>query len=183
MKNEERLVLDGYLYGNEQDVSLAKEEKKTVKYLQTKINYEDIQTTLKIYEKVINEKVFKTPVGFEFLKVVRYEMLKRGMPEENIQPIPLYMVFSKKEEERPVRVFQIKEKNNKFKEFLRISLWMNIALFILVIGMFLITLFGDNTNILNYKYKIENQYAGWHQELLDREAVIREKEAELNIEY
>ena len=28
MKNEERLLFEGYLYGNEEDVQLAKEEKK-----------------------------------------------------------------------------------------------------------------------------------------------------------
>lgn len=181
MKNAERLIIDGYLYGNEEDVNLAKEEKKTAVYLQSKINYDDIETALKIYEKAVKDKIFKTPVGWEYLKVMRYEMIKRGMPEEKISPIPLYLVFSKKEEAKPVRIFQIKEDKNELKETLRISLWANIALIILVVGMFLITLFGDNTNILNYKYKIENEYAGWHQQLQEREAAIREKEAELNI--
>lgn len=182
MKNEERLVFDGYLYGNEDDVKLAKEERKTARYLQSKINYDDIQTALKIYDKAIKDKIFKTPVGFEFLKVMRFEMLKRGMPAENIQPIPLYLVFSKETEKRPVRIYQVKERNDKLRDNFRISLWANIALGLLVIGMFLITLFGNNTNILNYKYKIQNEYVIWQQELEAREAVIAEKEAELGIE-
>ena len=181
MNNIERLMVDGYLYGNEEDVNLVKEEKKTIAYLQSKLNYEDLETALKIYDKVVKERIFKTPVGFEFLKVMRYEMMKRGMPEEKIQPIPLYMVFSKKEEQRPVRIFQMKENTNELKKILRTSLWMNIALGILVIGMFMIALFGNTTTILNYKYKIENQYAGWEQELEEREAIVREKEAELKI--
>ena len=37
MKNEERLVADGYLYGNDKDVKLAREEIKTAEYLETKI--------------------------------------------------------------------------------------------------------------------------------------------------
>ena len=182
MKNEERLIVDGYLYGNEDDVKLAKEEKKTADYLESKINYDDVQTTLKIYNKAIKEKIFKTPVGFEFLKKMRYEMVKRGMPEENIGGIPLYKVFSKEEDSRPVRVFQVKKSNDDSKEMLRISLWVNVALIVLVIGMFLITLFGENTNIINYRYKIENEYSIWQQELEEREAVIREKEAELRLE-
>ena len=181
MKNEERLVVDAYLYGNEEDVKLAKEEKNKTEYLETKINYDDVQTTLKIYDKAIKDKIFKTPVGFEFLKKMRYEMVKRGMPEESIQAIPLYLVFSKEADARPVRVFQVKESKDGSKEALRVSLWANIALIILVIGMFLITLFGDNTNIINYKYKIENEYSIWQQELEQREAVIREKEAELRL--
>ena len=66
MKNEERLMVDGYLYGNEEDVKLAKEEKKTAEYLESKINYDDMQTTLRIYNKAIKDKIFKTPAGFEF---------------------------------------------------------------------------------------------------------------------
>ena len=41
---------------------------------------------------------------------------------------------------------------------------------------------GENVNILNYRYKIENEYSIWQQELEEREAVIRKKEAELRIE-
>ena len=42
MKNEERLLFEGYLYGNEEDVQLAKEEKKKVMYIESKINYDDL---------------------------------------------------------------------------------------------------------------------------------------------
>ena len=182
MNNEERLIVDGYLYGNEDDVKLAKEEKKTAEYLETKINYDDIQTTLRIYNKAIKDKIFKTPAGFEFLKKMRNEMIKRGMPEDNIGGIPLYKVFSKEEDNKPVRIFQVKENNDGTKEMLRFSLWANIGLIIIVIGMFIITIMGENVNILNYRHKIENEYSVWQQELEEREAVIREKEAELRIQ-
>ena len=182
MKNEERLMVDGYLYGNEDDVKLAKEEKKTAEYLETKINYDDVQTTLRIYNKAIKDKIFKTPAGFEFLKKMRNEMIKRGMPEENIGGIPLYKVFSKEEDNKPVRVYQVKENNDGTKEMLRFSLWANIGLIIIVIGMFIITIIGENVNILNYRHKIENEYSVWQQELEEREAVIREKEAALRLE-
>ena len=182
MRNEERLIVDGYLYGNEDDVKLAKEEKKTAEYLETKINYDDVQAILRIYNKAIKDKIFKTPAGFEFLKKMRNEMIKRGVPEENIGGIPLYKVFSKEEDNKPVRIFQVKENNDGTKEMLRFSLWANIGLIIIVIGMFIITIMGENVNILNYRYKIENEYSVWQQELEQREAVIREKEAELRLE-
>ena len=179
MKNEERLLFEGYLYGNEEDVQLAKEEKKKAMYIENKINYDDLQTTLKIYEKAIKEKVFRTPAGNEFLKKMRAEMIKRGMPVDKIMPIPLYQVFSKEVETRPIRIFQVKESKDDSKEMLRKSIWLNIGLIILVIGMFLITMFGENTNIINYRYKIENEYSIWQQELEAREAAVREKEAQL----
>lgn len=58
MEKKERLVFDGYLYGDEDDVKLAKEEMKTAKFLQSKINYDDIQMTLKIYDKAIKDPGF-----------------------------------------------------------------------------------------------------------------------------
>lgn len=180
MRNEERLIVDDYMYGNDIDVQLAKEEKKRALYIESKINYDDIQTTLKIYEKAIKDKVFKTPTGFDFLKKMRKEMIKRGVPEEKIIPIPLYQIYSKEADVRPIRVFQVKETGQESKEMLRKSLWLNLALIVLVIGMFCITMFGENTNILNYKYKIENEYSIWQQQLEEREAKIREKEAQIN---
>lgn len=182
MKDQERLIVDGYMYGNDMDVQLAKEEKKKAMFIESKLNYDDIQTTLKIYEKAIKDKVFKTPAGHEFLKKMRKELMRRGVPEEKVSPIPLYHVYSKEAEVRPIRIFQVKESYDESKELLRKSLWLNIGLIILVIGMFCITMFGSNKNILNYKYKIENEYSIWQQQLEEREAKIREKEAKLSQE-
>ena len=179
MKNEDRLLFDGYLYGNDEDVQLAKEEKKKALFIESKINYDDLQTTLKVYEKAIKEKIFRTPAGHEFLKKMRAEMIRRGMPTEKICPIPLYQVYSKDVETRPIRIFQVKESKDDSKEMLQKSVWLNIALVVLVIGMFLITMFGENTNIINYRYKIQNEYSIWQQELEEREAIIREKEAKM----
>lgn len=179
MRNEERLMVDGYLFGNEEDAKMAKEEKGAIAYLEERIHYDDINTSLRIYEKALKEKIFKTPVGHDFLKKMQREMIEHGMPEEKIPPIPLYKVYSRTEENRPVRIFQVKAKEDNNKEYLRFSLWMNIALVILVIAMFGITLLGETTNVLNYRYKIENEYSIWEQELEEREKLIREKETEL----
>ena len=182
MKNEEQFVVDGYLYGNEEDVKLAKEEKKTAAYLASKINYDNLQTTLRVYHKAIEDKIFKTPTGLEFLKQMRNEMLKRGMPEEKIKAIPLYKVFSKEEENKTVRVFQVKQSDDGSKEMLRFSLWANIAFVLIIIGMFIISLTSENVTIMNYRHKIENEYSIWQQELEEREATVRQKEAELRLE-
>ena len=113
---------------------------------------------------------------------MRSELIKRGVPEEIVGGVPLYKVFSKEDDNKPVRIFQVKENNEGTKEMLRFSLWANLALVILVIAMFIITILGENTNVLNYRYKIENEYSIWQQELEEREAIIREKEAELRLE-
>lgn len=181
MKNEERLIIDGYRFLNDNDVKLAKEEKNKIQFLETKFSYDNPDITLKIYEKAVKEKIFKTPIGYDYLMKMRFEMMKRGVSEERIAAIPLTKNYSAEEDKRPVRILQIKEAKDNHKELLRASLWLNIGLFLLVIGMLFITFMGENTNMLNYRYKLENDFAIWEQELEEREAKILEKENELNI--
>ena len=66
MNSEERLTVDSYLFMNDADVKVAEEEKKKIEYLETKIDYNNIEVTLKIYEKAIKEKIFKTPIGYDY---------------------------------------------------------------------------------------------------------------------
>lgn len=179
MNNEERLIVEGYLFMNDADAKMASEEKKKIEYLKTKIDYENIEITLKIYEKAVKEKIFRTPIGYEYLNNMRREMVKRGMPEEKIPPVRLYKNFSLEEENKPVRILQVKGKSEDNTELLRFSLWLNIGLFLLVVGMLFITLMGENTNILNYRYKLENDYAIWEQELQDKELELLEWEKSL----
>ncbi len=182
MKNEERFMIGGFMFGNVDDIKQAKEEENTIKFLEQKIDYDDTNTTLRIYEKAIKEKVFRTPVGFEFLRKMQAELMKRGVPEENIKAIPLYQVFSRQQKEKPVRVIKRKEKPDKTKIYLRNSLWLNILLLIVVVGMFIISLLGETPNIVNYRFRIQNEYSAWEQELMEREAQIKEIEKELKLE-
>lgn len=62
-----------------------------------------------------------------------------------------------------------------------ISVAMNVILVLLVMGMFMITLYSDNPNILNYKTQIINEYASWEQELRAREREVSGRERELGI--
>ena len=84
MKNEGRFMVGGFMFGNDEDVKQAKEEEGTIKFLEQKINYDDTNTTLRIYDKAIKERIFKTPIGFEFLRKMQTELIGRGVPEESI---------------------------------------------------------------------------------------------------
>lgn len=182
MKNEELFKVGGYIFGNQEDVKKAQEEEKTISYLAQKINFNDTTTTLRIYEKAIQEKVFVTPVGFEFLRRMQRELLSRGVPEEAIRPVPLYQVYSRIEVEKPARKIKRKIKPDKTKVYLGTSILVNITLVAAIIGMFIISLIGETPNMINYRHRIENEYSAWDQELTERETRIKEKERELNLE-
>lgn len=61
------------------------------------------------------------------------------------------------------------------------SILLNIVLMMAVAGMFWIALGAGQPNILNYEEMLLNRYAGWEQELAEREQIIREKERELSL--
>ena len=90
MKNEEQFIVGGFLFGSSEDVKLAKAEENSIQFLKQKIDYEDTSTTLRIYEKALKENIFKTPLGFDFLRSIQEELVKRGVPREKIKPIPLH---------------------------------------------------------------------------------------------
>lgn len=176
-------VVDGYLFVSMEDVQLAQQEKKKVEYLDKYLDYHDVQNVLKVYKKAVAERLFKTPIGYDYLRKMQNFLLEcDGMTEEEVPPVTLHNSFNinmrRSYTQTRSRVEGPKEK--KKAEWPVISLMANLILIIAVIAMFAITLKSDNPNIINYERALVNKYASWEQELSEREKVVREKERELN---
>ncbi len=177
----ERMV-EGYLFMNEEDAELARQEKKKIEYLKQHIHYSSAEGVLRIYKKALAERIFKTPVGHDFLKEMREQLLQSGqLEEEEIPPVVLFTTYNlrMRKSYTPARErVKVQEEKTHWQV---ISLIANLILALAVAGMFMITLKSDNPNILNYEKNLVNRYAAWEQELREREQVVREKERELNI--
>lgn len=186
MADKENLKVSGYRFGSYQDAGLADEELKKIEYFRKRVDGLTPQNLLAVYDRLLDEKIFKTPLGWEYLREIQGRLYKTGMPEDMVRPIPMYMTFSHDMEEdtekskvrQRIRPSRKKKNNNP----LRVSVLLNIFLVILVLLMFVITLKSDNPNILNYKQTLTDRYATWEQELSQREQKIREKELELKME-
>ncbi len=175
----------GYRFGSQQDAEQAQMEQKKADYFDMKLEGRNAANILVVYDKIIDEKVFTTPIGWEYLKTLQMRLKVLGVEEEQIRPIPMYINFSHREEDLATRVrqrIQPSTKRDKSKDQLRISVIINIMLVILVITMFSIALNSKNPNVLNYRKAIVDEYASWEQQLTEREKVVREKEAQLEIE-
>lgn len=171
----------GYRFDTMEDVEQAQIEQKKATYFKEKLEDKGAQNILAAYDSILDEKIFVTPVGWEYLKHIQEELIDIGVPEEQIRPIPLFATFvhnDSRESTVKQRVISAKKRNDGQDKFI-ISVIANIVLFILVVAMFVITLNSENPNILNYKTQIINKYAAWDQELTERENRVREKEAEL----
>lgn len=187
MSNRDDLQVGGYFFGSYEDATLAKREMKNAQYLNERVDSMNGKQILAIYDKMLDEKMFKTPVGWEYLKYLKDRLQEEGVSEDLIRPIPLYATFatSSKDDNEYSHIAKMHVKNKKamipkLKGKLRTSVWINIILVILVIIMFIITLDSSNPNILNYKEAVLNEYASWEQELTQRENAVKEKENALN---
>lgn len=182
MADDRNLSVGGYRFYTEKDAQLAATELRKIEYLEARIDYSRPDSILTVYEKTIHERIFKTPVGLQYLKGLRDYLLEQSeIDPQRIPDIPLYNTFSGevREKSAPARN-RIKAAGGKDREgsgFL-ISVILNVLLVLAVISMFTITLRSDNPNVLNYERVLINRYAQWEQDLTDRENAVREKERE-----
>ncbi len=184
MATEGREV-DGFVFATMADAQIAREEIKKIQYISEKLNYEDPTSILAIYNKMIANRIFVTPIGHAFLREMQlFLYTNASIDDAEVKNIPLYIIFGAKAGELSkldAIYVQPKAKKNYRKEYIT-AVWVCIALVVLVISMFSITLNSKNPNILNYENVLVNKYAEWEQELTERESVVREKEAALGLE-
>ncbi len=182
MSDQSEFFAYGYRFAALDDVKQAQLEHQEQVYFETKLPREDAHKMLAIYDKILDEKIFVTPVGWSFLLKMQEDLRRLNVEEDKIRPIPVYATFTHNPNSENSALRQritTPEKRKEGNAGIRISIFLNVALCILVIAMFLISLNSNNPNILNYKSNLENKYAAWEQELTDRERVVRQKEADL----
>ena len=186
MSEQKDYCVGGYRFASLEDAKEAQVEKIKADYFTTKLQGKNKESMLAVYDKVLDEKIFETPIGWEYLKSLQRQLQRSGAQEEQIRPIPLYLTFTHKESEeteKPVRVrVNPSQQVSVEKRRLQTSVIVNILLIILVLAMFAITLNSKNPNILNYRKQILNEYASWEQELTERERAVKEKESMLGME-
>jgi hypothetical protein len=187
MADNKDLTVDGFEFATPEDAKIAQSEKLRIEKIELKLDYSDTAMVNAVLQKAIETRVFKTPLGYEFMHRLQ-NVVKDNPPEgEEIPDIPVYGAFSLRDNtpivEKKVEPSKKKPEKPKPKEFYsrRTSIIINVLLLVLVCAMFVITMYGESPNILNYERALQNRYSQWEEELSDREAVIREKEKELLI--
>ncbi|MDE6641393.1 MAG: hypothetical protein K2K63_12800 [Acetatifactor sp.] len=186
MADDRNLSVGGYRFYTEKDAQLAATELKKIEYLEARIDYSRPDSILMVYEKTIHERIFKTPVGLQYLKELRDYLLKQSeIDPQRVPEIPLYNSFSGEVRARSAparnRIKAADGGKDGEKSGFTISVILNVLLVLAVICMFTITLRSDNPNVLNYQRVLTDRYAQWEQELTERENAVREKERELKL--
>ena len=179
------LIVGGYHFISQEDAAKAQTDISKIKMLRTRVKADKPAEIKMLYEKAIENKIFRTPIGWGYLIDLKRKLIAGGYKEEDIIPIPVDISFTRHSAIENINVKQrIKpeKKKEKINYFKIISLALNVVLAILVVLMFVIASTSDNDNIINYKSNITNRYASWEQDLKEREKTVRQAEKKLGIE-
>ncbi|MCR5107750.1 MAG: hypothetical protein K6B28_06265 [Lachnospiraceae bacterium] len=175
--------VEGYVFLTEEDADIAREEITRINFVSSKLSADNPNAILAVYDRMIQNKTFVTPVGQEYMRTIRDYLYKSPhIQDELIKDIPVVVSYTealKSDEEKKEEQRIQKRKVKTFKREYQVSLILIGLLLFVIISMFTIALRSDNPNILNYENAIVDKYASWEQDLTAREAAIREKEAEL----
>ena len=177
------LIVDGYEFMTEEDAENARTDLNKIKLLKSHIRENHPNEAKAVYEKAILNKIFKTPIGWDYLHNLRTLLLQMGFSDDELIPIPLGISVTRHQAYDDLSVKQrVKPESADKADFKKVfPIVLDIVLFILVIIMFIITAFGETDNIINYKRNTTNRYASWEEDLTKREKAVRQKERELGI--
>lgn len=189
---EKEKVVGGFYFAEEKMAELARHEAEGVAYIRSRTDLQNPEMVQKLYHRVLEENVFETPIGMTFLKEIRdYLSMIPGIDQRELAAIdtakfehaakPEPVKKEKKEEFRKEKNGEQERRLKRMRKGIRFSVLCNLFLFIVALGMIFLNLSSSRPNILDYENKLLNQYAGWEQELSDREELLRQKEQELGI--
>lgn len=178
--------VDGFLFEDEAMAEAARKEEEGIRFIKERTALDNPEIVLKLYTKLLQEELFVTPIGVRFLIELQNILLASTyIPREDIPPIPMpeYHAPVVEEPKAPVKkmVEQIDNKvGGEYKKPFFVALFFAIVFGLSVIGMFVVAeISGNNVNILNYKEALIDEYAGWAEELDEKEAELNAWEKEL----
>lgn len=176
------LIVGDYMFSTLEEANVAKLELDKIEKLTEKLGDADDDMLYKVYNRSIEKNTFRTPVGLEFMKVLKKRLEKSRKIKDEVLPIPVSVnnLEIKEASEKEDDIKKVKNDAKKYSTFFRWSLFVNAILVIVVIALFVITSTSDNPNIINYENALIDKYSSWESELNEKDKTLRAKERELD---
>lgn len=188
-RNKNNNIVNGFFFENDAEAVQAGKEADGIRYIREKTDMDNPEMVLHVYNKMIQQNLFETAVGFSYLKDLQeYLQSIPFIRKEDIRPIPVQhpiLLESLKRNRRAEAKKKPEKKkpqvvNADYKMRYRMMRALSIVLAICVAAMFAITATTDNATILNYETQLIDKYEAWEQELTEREAALLERETALD---
>lgn len=166
-------IVEGYLISDADQLEDAKKEREGVEYVRARMDMNNPANVLKIYNKMIDQNMFKTQVGISFLRELQdYLYSCTSIDPENISAIPV----TPPPKPKVITEDLADDERKKYKNRQSWLIAVIIALGAAIVVMFAIAATSGNPTILNYENSIIDKYSAWEAELEEREAALKSKE-------
>ena len=197
---EGKYVIDGFSFKTKEDYLQAKNEYDGVTYMKSRTNMNNAANVFSVYKSLVEKGVFSTPVGISYLYELRSFLLKNNDYVTAVEELPIPVVatkatkgklpFMKKKDvltkSDVIRNMKKYDIESVYRNRFISSIIVIVFLVVVMAVMLIITRNSDNTNILNYKDRIDREYEDredslikWQNQLELREEAVKNKEKEL----
>ncbi len=191
MADKKNTVINGFVFDSEAEAAQAEKEAEGVRYIREKMDMNQPEQVLQIYNKMVQQNLFETAVGFVYLNELReYLRTNPAVRNEDIAPVTVKHPALEADLRKKIRTPAVKNTKKKketkttvkdvgYRTKYRVTLFFTVVLAVSVVGMFAVASTIGSPTILNYENKLIDKYAAWEQELEEREAELNERERAL----
>ena len=111
---QETYEAGGFVFRTKKEAELAQREIEGTKYLRQKLDMENPNAVFSIYQNLIEQDLFETPVGYCFLKELRdYLLMIPAISNEEVLAIPIRYPQTEEEEKKQKKEEQRKERQRE----------------------------------------------------------------------
>ena len=86
-------VVDGFVFRSKESAKQAKKEKDGIRYIKNQLDMANPEAVLQVYNQILKERLFKTYVGYHFLKELQeYLLCCKSIAKEDVRPLDVQAV-------------------------------------------------------------------------------------------
>ena len=170
MEKEKTYTYQGFAFRSEAELTEAKKEAEVVAYIRGQADLSNVKTVVKLYNRLIEKGTLKTELGIAFLKELRSRAIDSGVvAESSLEPLPS---VEKKKPESPKAMSKDRKLMELYRERSRNLAIVVAILCVVIVILFAIRLFGTASPFADYEQKVLDEYAGWKEELSEKEEAL-----------
>ena len=144
---DKKYTFQGHTFDDEKQWIAAKKEAEAIEYLRAKTDFSNLNSLLKVYNRMLDRDMMETVIGIAFLEEIRGVLVRSGMfEEEKIRPVPA--LPEKKKEKKRLELQKRSRERILLERCEKQNTILKIVCFffaVLVVGMFVITLTGKRS--------------------------------------
>lgn len=161
----------------------AKKEAEFIRKAEDSMDLADGKTALKLYNKIVKEKIFSSVIGYEFLTELRDIIVQTGVARaDSLAPIPVREIIKTENDTLADHSLEVEKYKHLYEGQRVLNKKYKIALIVflvVLVGFVVVNLrleYSVFTYFTNYKATMEeeivNKYQEWSDELEKREAEL-----------